>query len=202
MAANRRRLEHGLQAGDLEDLPASGDNYTPWKDKAWQGLAGMTRAPHERAPHRRVSHGRVPHERASHWHAPHKRVLYGACISCVHLIGVCFIGVYPIGVCFIGVYPIGVYLTGVYVMGMHLIGMHLIGVYIMGVHLMRVSHRRASQGVYLNAAFGSRWCCISHFGAKWQFGTLSLGPSAVVAQANEIFPKLCRFSHLTLRFVA
>jgi hypothetical protein len=42
MAANRRRLEHGLQAGDLEDLPASGDNYTPWKDKAWQGLAGMT----------------------------------------------------------------------------------------------------------------------------------------------------------------
>jgi hypothetical protein len=43
MAANRRRLEHGLQAGDLEDLPASGDNYTPWKDKAWQGLAGMTK---------------------------------------------------------------------------------------------------------------------------------------------------------------
>ena len=42
MAANRRRLEHGLQAGDLEDLPASGDNYTPWKDKAWQDLAGMT----------------------------------------------------------------------------------------------------------------------------------------------------------------
>ena len=38
MAANRRRLEHGLQAGDLEDLPASGDNYTPWKDKARQGL--------------------------------------------------------------------------------------------------------------------------------------------------------------------
>jgi hypothetical protein len=42
MAANRRRLEHGLQAGDLEDLPASGDNYAPWKDKPWQALAGMT----------------------------------------------------------------------------------------------------------------------------------------------------------------
>jgi hypothetical protein len=38
MAANRRRLEHGLQAGDLEDLPVSGDNYTPWKNKAWQDL--------------------------------------------------------------------------------------------------------------------------------------------------------------------
>jgi hypothetical protein len=45
MAANRRRLEHGLQAGDLEDLPASGDNYTPWKDKPWQALAGMTIPP-------------------------------------------------------------------------------------------------------------------------------------------------------------
>jgi hypothetical protein len=29
----------------------------------------------------------------------------------------------------------------------------------MGVHLT---------GVYLNAAFGGRWCCISHCGGKWQ----------------------------------
>ena len=41
MAANRRRLVHRLQAGDPLELPASGTN-TPWKDKAWQGLAGLT----------------------------------------------------------------------------------------------------------------------------------------------------------------
>ena len=51
--------------------------------------------------------------------------------------------------------PHCVYLTGVYVMAMHHIGMHLMG-------------------VYLNAAFGGRWCCISHFGIKWQLGTLCL----------------------------
>jgi hypothetical protein len=37
------------------------------------------------------------------------------------------------------------------------------GAYLIGVHLT---------GVYLNAAFGGRWCFISHFGAKWQLGTL------------------------------
>jgi hypothetical protein len=40
--------------------------------------------------------------------------------------------------------------------GMHYIGTHLMGVYVMDVH---------PTGVYLNAAFGGRWCCISHFGA-------------------------------------
>src|SRR5436305_14292290 len=42
MAANRRRLVHRLQAGDPLDLPASRTIIPPWKDKAWQGLAGLT----------------------------------------------------------------------------------------------------------------------------------------------------------------
>jgi hypothetical protein len=70
--------------------------------------------------------------------------------------------------------------------------MHLIGVYLTGVRLRRAPHWHASHrrvhhgrasygayfigvrlaGVYLNAAFGGHRCCISHFGAKWQLGTL------------------------------
>jgi hypothetical protein len=84
---------------------------------------------------------------------------------------------YLMSVHLISMHLMGVYLIDVHVMGMHHISMHLMGVYIMGVYL---------KGGYPNATFGGRWCCISHFGAKWQLGTFVslLAPVAAIIGAK------------------
>jgi hypothetical protein len=112
----------------------------------------LLEVPHGRVPHGPASHGRVPYGPASHGRVPHGRVSHERASQACTSLRV------PHGRLRYGHAP-------------HWYASHRrvhhgrasYGAYLIGVHLT---------GVYLNAAFGGRWCCISHFGAKWQLGTL------------------------------